>query len=254
MESFENIPISLLREGKYQARLIQPLKLDLRDDKNMVELYRSIEFHGVLSPILVRKLEGTEFYEVLDGGRRVEAAKYHKMEAIPAIIKQCNEEQAQLISIIGNLQRVNLTIIEKAIAFKKILDEGLFKDKKHLSMMIGKNQSYIGDIMNVLKMDERIIDDLSKNKSITDVRVLRLIRVMQRAEKNKSDEQWELYQKVINGNVSRDTFSELKGSKKKLRRNENRVVYTKYRVTINIGSPWTSEKREAFEKWLKSQN
>ncbi len=114
-----------------------------------------------MQPITVRQV-GKE-YEIIDGHRRAEAFRRFGKEEIPAIISNVSDREAQVMAVVTNLQREDLSNIEKAIAFQKILASGLFKDKREFSKSIGKDETYVGNLVNTVNMNQRIIDDLIQN-------------------------------------------------------------------------------------------
>jgi ParB/RepB/Spo0J family partition protein len=172
------------------------------------ELTASIKDTGLIQPILVRPLG--EGYEIIDGHRRVEAMKKLGRGQIMAIIKDDSERDAQIMHVIGNLQRKNLKPIEQALTCQKMLDTGIFKDKRELSKAIAKDETFVGDLLATLQMDSRIIVDLAKNNLVKDLRILRLIRLSAPVDKNGvSEAQWELYRKVLFSKMGRKELSVL---------------------------------------------
>ncbi len=81
----------------------------------------------------------------------------------------------------------------------------MFEDKRELSKAIGKDETFVGDLLNTLNMDKRIVDDLLKNKTTNDVRMLRAIRRVEPVNQvGYSEKQWEIYQRFLNENLSRE--------------------------------------------------
>lgn len=212
------VRISDLVKSPFQSRFEQPAskiyaaKNFLQKEKAKVqkdeldELVKSIQASGLIQPIIVRPQENG--YEIIDGHRRVEAMKRLGRGQIMAIIKDVSDREAQVMHVIGNLQRKNLKPIELALTYQKMLDTGIFKDKRELSKAISKDETYIGDLLSTLQLDNRIIDDLAKNNLIKDLRLLRLIRLYAAVdEKGMSDPQWELYRKVLFSKMGRKELS-----------------------------------------------
>ena len=197
-----------LQESPYQGRLIrEETKRGKTDDLALKTLINSIKTEGLLTPIIVRKVDAG--YEIIDGHRRVEACRRLGQTEIETVVKELDDRKAQAFSIIGNLHRQNLSTIEKAIAFKKILSTGAFKDVKQFAKAIGKHETYVGDVLNTLEMDQRIINDLADNKTTADVRMLRAIRKVERAKNKVSDRQWGLYNRVIAEGLRRNDVIKL---------------------------------------------
>jgi ParB family chromosome partitioning protein len=164
--------------------------------QDIAELSRSIEQSGLMQPIIVRK--AAKGYEIIDGHRRVQAMRHLGRGQISAIVRECTEHEAQVMHVIGNLQRKNLKTIELAITYHRLLETGVFKDKRELSKAIAKDETYVGDLLGTLQLDKRIIDDLARNNLLKDLRMFRIIRLHHTVDQEgNSDEQWELYRKVI---------------------------------------------------------
>ena len=197
-------------------------------------LAQSIQTTGLIQPITVRPLD--QGYEIIDGHRRVEAYKRLGRGQIMAIIKDVSDRDAQIMHVIGNLQRKNLKPIEQALTYQKMLDTGIFKDKRELSKAISKDETFVGDLISMLQLDTRIIDDLAKNNLIKDLRILRLIRLSSPVDKNGvSEAQWELYRKVIFSKMGRKELSVLlKKSDKTPALETWRMKTAAKKITINL--------------------
>ena len=107
----------------HQSKLIpfdeQPYKVLF--DKSMEELITSIKENGILSPIIVRKLDNEQF-EIISGHRRVAAGKIAKIHKFPAQVMELNDDEAAILLVDSNLQRENILPSEKAFAYKLKLD------------------------------------------------------------------------------------------------------------------------------------
>ena len=153
-----------------------------------------------------------------------------------SIIKDVSDRDAQVMHVIGNLQRKNLKPIEQSLTYQKMLDTGIFRDKRELSKAISKDETFVGDLIAMLQLDSRIIDDLAKNNLIKDLRILRLIRLSAVVDKNGvSDAQWELYRKVLFAKMGRKELSVLlKKAEKGTALKTWRMKTTAKKVTISI--------------------
>lgn len=131
-------------------------------DKGSIEnLARSIQEHGIIQPIIVRKKEF--YYEIIAGERRWRAAKSIGIKSVPVIIKTINDLEASQIALVENIQRENLNAIEEAIAIKSILDEYELTQEK-IAKLLGKSRSYIANMTRLLKLDQRVKDLIVENK------------------------------------------------------------------------------------------
>ncbi|HPT14357.1 MAG TPA: ParB/RepB/Spo0J family partition protein [Bacteroidales bacterium] len=205
------IRIADLEESPYQARFeaLTPMLGKTAKQQDIDELAASIGETGLMQPIIVRPLENGK-YEIIDGHRRMKAMLKLGRGQIMAIIKDVTEREAQVMHVVGNLQRKNLKPVEAALTYQKMLDTGIFRDKRELSKAIGKDETYVGDLLSTLQLDPRIIEDLAQNNLIKDLRILRLIRLYAPLDKEgRSDAQWELYRKVLYSKMSRKELSVL---------------------------------------------
>ena len=224
----QSILVDDIIDSSYQARFLSVNDLETKEsDKETLELAISIEANGLLQPVTVRKT-GDKF-ELIDGHRRVLAHKILKKQFIDAIVTEMDDKQSQLMGITANLQRKNLNLIELALAYQKMIESGTFPDKKKLSASLGKDETYVGDVLNTLNMDKRIVDDLSKNNTIKDVRLLRAIRQIDDVDENQESQmQWDLYQNVVKNNLSRQQVANYL---KELFQKKRKKVY--YNMTID---------------------
>ena len=225
-----NLAIGRLSESPYQGRFFDGTALkNIYTKKQLDELAASIESTGLMQPITVRMVGDN--YEIIDGHRRVEAFKQLGKGNIPAIVKEGTEQEVQVMSLVANIQRSNLSNLERAMAFEKILSNGVFESKKELSTAIGKDRTYVGDILNLLKMDGRIVKDLAENKSISDVRILRMIRNAYKTDNDgKSTKQYALYDKTVKEKLSRTQLARL------IKQEKENADIEKPSFTINYGS------------------
>lgn len=88
------------------------------DNEEMEALTESIQAEGILSPLIVRPLEGTEEYEVISGHRRLHAAQRAGLSEIPALVYEINREEAAIMLVDSNLHREHILPSEKAFAYK----------------------------------------------------------------------------------------------------------------------------------------
>ena len=136
--------------------LIDPNPDQPREDFNrekIEELARSINRHGILQPIIVRK-KGNR-YIIIAGERRWRAAKLLKFKTIPAIIKDTDEKQMYMMALVENIQREDLDPIEEARGIKRLMDEyGLTQED--VSDEVGKSRSAIANTLRLLNLPQWI--------------------------------------------------------------------------------------------------
>lgn len=125
------------------------------------ELCESIKEHGVIQPIVVRPVG--DRYEIIAGERRFKASTLAGLQTIPAIIINLNDKDSAEVALIENVQRQDLTPIEEAISYKKILDMG-YLNQENLAEKIGKSQSAIANKLRLLNLDEDVQEALLNGK------------------------------------------------------------------------------------------
>lgn len=122
-------------------------------DKELEELANSIRATGVLQPILVRPVSGG--YQIVAGERRWRAATLAGLERIPAVVRDIEDRQAAIFSLVENVQRADLNAIEKARAFREILD--LSKgNQAELAQQVGLDRSTVTNFLRLLELPEEV--------------------------------------------------------------------------------------------------
>ena len=151
------IPISKLR-----ANPLQPRRLFNKESIN--ELAASIKSKGLVQPILVRPSEKNPGdYEIIAGERRWRAAQIAQLHEMPAVIKNLNDVETLEIAIIENVQRSDLTVIEEATGYKKLI-ESYGHTQEQLSEIVGKSRSHVANIMRLLTLPQSIQDMITEGK------------------------------------------------------------------------------------------
>ncbi len=134
-------------------------------DKNSInELAESIKSKGLVQPILVRPSKTDEdSYEIIAGERRWRAAQIAQLHKIPAVIKNLDDVEALEIAIIENIQRSDLSPIEEAAGYKRLIDNH-GHTQEVLSEIVGKSRSHIANILRLLTLPQSIQDMISEGK------------------------------------------------------------------------------------------
>ena len=131
------------------------------DQQGLKELAVSIKEHGVIQPILVRKFG--EKYEIIAGERRYKASTMAGLTKIPAIIKNLDDKEASKVALIENLQRRDLTPVEEARTYQKILDLDTMTQEQ-LAQTMGKSQSSVSNKLRLLTLPDEVQEALLNNK------------------------------------------------------------------------------------------
>ena len=131
------------------------------DEKAIMELTESIKEHGVIQPIVVRRI--ADKYEIIAGERRYKASVLAGKATIPAILADLNDKDSAEVALIENIQRQDLTPIEEAVSYKKILDMG-YLNQVDLANKLGKTQSTIANKLRLLNLSDEVQEALLKEK------------------------------------------------------------------------------------------
>ncbi|MEA2021093.1 MAG: ParB/RepB/Spo0J family partition protein [Candidatus Caldatribacteriota bacterium] len=131
------------------------------DKEKMEELKGSIKKHGIIQPIVVRKMANG--YEIVAGERRLKAAKEIGLKKIPAIIKTFNNEKSLEIALVENIQREDLNSVEQANAFKRLIDE-FNLTQQELAGVTGKSRALVTNTIRLLKLNPEIQKNISEGK------------------------------------------------------------------------------------------
>ena len=137
---------------------IEPNKAQARKNFNEValnELADSILLHGLVQPIVVRK-KANSFYEIIAGERRWRACKMAGLNEIPVLVKDVNDLAASEISLIENLQRENLNLVEEANGYRDLIENyGLTQDEA--AKRVGKSRVAVTNILRILKLPKSVL-------------------------------------------------------------------------------------------------
>jgi ParB family chromosome partitioning protein len=151
--SYEQETINEVPIAEIVPREEQPRKVF--DQESLKELSDSIREHGVLQPLLVR-VKNQE-YEIIAGERRWRAAQQAGLETLPVLIKDINDEEAAEYSLIENIQRDDLTVLEEAQAYRKMIDRFGYTQEK-LASRVGKSRAHIANTIRILRLPAEILD------------------------------------------------------------------------------------------------
>ena len=150
----------------------QPRKTFSSDE--LRELAESIRLYGVIQPITVRRL-GNELYELVSGERRLRASILAGLLRIPSIIVGMSDIDSALIALIENVQRCDLSYLEEAQAYSKLLNDYGYTQEQ-LAIKLGKNQSTIANKVRLLKLPSVIREILTEN-NLTERHARALLRL-----------------------------------------------------------------------------
>jgi ParB family chromosome partitioning protein len=140
------IDTDLLRPNKFQPRTHV-------DDERIEELSRSIRSHGIIQPIVVRKVD--EGYEIIAGERRWRAAQRAGLLKVPVVVRDIPENKLLAVALIENIQREDLNPIEEAVAYRRLSDE-FHLTQEQIADAVGKDRSSIANYVRLLRLPQEV--------------------------------------------------------------------------------------------------
>jgi ParB family chromosome partitioning protein len=143
----EELPVDAIRTSPFQARTTF-------DDDDTEALARSIREHGVLQPILVRRINAS--IELVAGERRLRAAKRAGLTKIPAVVVELRDQEAAIVSLSENIQRRDLDYLEQARGYRKIIDR-FGCSQAELARMLGVSEDHIGSRLRLLSLGDELL-------------------------------------------------------------------------------------------------
>ncbi len=152
------LDIHLIRPGKYQPRR-------RFDDEQLASLIDSIKTKGIIQPLVVRPIviDGRHVYEIIAGERRWRAARTLGLEKVPVVIKECDDREALETAIIENIQRDDLTPIEEAEAYQRLMTEFNYTQEE-MARSIGKSRSHVANMLRLMNLPDNIKDLINEGK------------------------------------------------------------------------------------------
>ena len=191
-EKIVNIRVEDIIPNRFQPRLAF-------DETELNSLADSIRRYGIIQPLVLRNI-GSK-YEIIAGERRYKASIMAGLKTVPAIIKNTDDNTSSEIALLENLQRKNLTVIEEAQSYKKLLDKNYRQEE--IAKKLGVSQSSIANKLRLLSLPKEVQDALLYNK-ISERHARSLLSL------NDSNSQLELLNRIINERLTvRQTEEEI---------------------------------------------
>ncbi len=177
------------------------------DPEKIEDLANSIKEHGVIQPLVVRKVENG--YEIVAGERRWRAAREAGLTEVPCVVRELTDEQNMLFAIIENMQREDLNPIEEAEGLQRMITN-FGMTQSEISKSVGKSRPYITNSLRLLKLPEEI-KDMMVDGSLTTGHGRALITI------EDEEKAVEIAKKVVKNGLSVRKIEELANEKKKKR-------------------------------------
>ena len=155
-------PVKLIELNKLFSGKTQPRKSF--NDQSLESLSESIRSSGIMQPIVVRKTEFDNKYEIIAGERRWRAAGIANLKKVPVIVRKVDDKKSLVLSLIENIQREDLNAVEEAQAINKLISSYNLSHQQ-ASTSLGKSRSAITNALRLLTLDKKIHDYIV-NKSL----------------------------------------------------------------------------------------
>ena len=162
------------------------------DDQGIKELAASIKEHGIIQPLVLRKLG--KKYEIIAGERRYKAASLAGLTVVPAVISNIDDNKSAEIALVENIQRRDLTPIEEARSYKNLLDKG-YLTQEDLAKKMGLSQPAVANKLRLLNLDDTVQQALLDGK-ISERHARALLSL------NDKEEQKEWLDKIISNRMT----------------------------------------------------
>ncbi|PWC32269.1 ParB/RepB/Spo0J family partition protein [Azospirillum sp. TSO35-2] len=145
----KQVPIEFVHPGKYQPR-------HRFDEEALQGLVESIRDKGILQPLLVRRdAEDSNSYELIAGERRWRAAQIAGLHEVPVVIRDLSDREALEIALIENIQRQDLTPLEEAEGYRRLMEE-FEHTQEDLARAVGKSRSHVANMMRLLALPDPV--------------------------------------------------------------------------------------------------
>lgn len=200
-EKIFQIPVEDIIPNRFQPRLTF-------DEQALQELATSIKQHGIIQPLVLRKLG--DKYEIIAGERRYKASQLAGLTTVPAVISNIDDDKSAEVALIENIQRKNLTAIEEAKSYKNLLDRG-YLTQEQLADKMGVSQSTIANKLRLLNLADEVQDALL-NERISERHARALLAIKDKNEQVK----W--LNKILNDRL---TVRQLDIELKKIQKNDD---------------------------------
>lgn len=166
------------------------------DEDALNELAKSIRQHGIIQPLVLRKVGNK--YEIIAGERRYKASFIAGLTKVPAVVIDLNDNESAEVAIVENIQRKNLSALEEAKSYKKLLDRG-YLTQDELAIKMGKTQGSISNKLRLLNLTD-VVQNALLNNEISERHARSLLRL------EDPEEQEEVLHRIVTERLNvRDT-------------------------------------------------
>ena len=210
-EELIKIPIKFLKPGRYQPRRkLDPARID--------ELAKSIEQHGVMQPLVLRKID-EDLFEIVAGERRWRACQQIGLNKVPALLKDLTDEQTLAMSLIENIQREDLNVVEEGRALIRLQEE-FNLTQQQVAQVVSKPRSSVTNLIRLIALEGEVLSyledgeiELGHAKCLLGLTGLKQVAACKKIiESNLTVRQTEVLVKTFKGDFSKTQSSKTKNS------------------------------------------
>lgn len=192
-ERFANVPVSAILPDPDQPR---------KSLGSLEDLKASIKEHGIIQPIVISPF-GEEQFLIIAGERRFSAAKEMGLKTVPAIIRTVDEHRRLEVQIIENIHRQELSPVEEAAAYRKLMEE-FSLSQRQLAARLGKSPAAINETIRILSLPEEILESVRTSERLTRSVLLEI------AKQDSEEARDALWQAALNGSLTVKTARQKK--------------------------------------------
>ncbi|MFA5960239.1 MAG: ParB/RepB/Spo0J family partition protein [Tatlockia sp.] len=236
---FQLIPVEWLQPGRFQPR---------RNfcEKALHELAESILTQGLIEPLIVRALAFQQ-YEIIAGERRWRAALLAGLSTVPCLLSEYTDAQAAAITLIENIQREDLNLVEEATGYQRLIAEFHFQQDE-VAGLVGKSRSHIANLLRLLQLNDTVLEYLRKGHlSLGHARMLVGLAVPKQKEM--------AFQCIKEGWSVREFEKRIRALKsdedKILEKPSRDVLRLEEQLSEQMGAPVKISNEEGASGWLK---
>lgn len=203
----------------------QPRKKFMQEELD--ELCDSIKEFGIIQPLILKKEK--DGYILIAGERRLRAATRLGLDKVPAVVREASERESALIALIENVQRENLSYVEEAQAYRRLITEhGLTQTE--VARKVGKKQSTVSNKLRLLALPPDLMETLISNK-LSERHARALLRVEDNELRRK------ILDKIVKYNLnvtqSEKLVSDFLNKEEDAKKSGERIRFINYKLYVN---------------------